>query len=110
MIVLEVALCLFRDSLFFVVRMISYDMNDKKKRESRKRHIATSRTPSNLSTTALAFLLQSLLKLRASSLPKELIRATRSSELSLLERIQKVRAISKFRVKQITLALRLSQT
>lgn len=64
----------------------------------------------NLSTTAPAFLLQSLLDLSASPLPEKLIRATCSNELSLLERILKVRAISKLRVEQITLAFCFGQT
>ena len=62
------------------------------------------------STTAPAFLLKSLLSLSAGPLPEKLIRATRGNELSLLERIHKIRAISKFRVEQITLALRFGQT
>jgi hypothetical protein len=64
----------------------------------------------NLSTTAPAFLLQSLLGLSASPLPEKLIRATCSNELSLLERILKIRAISKLRVEQITLAFCFGQT
>lgn len=64
----------------------------------------------NPTNTAPAFLPQGLFGLSARPLPEKLIRATCSNELSLLERILKIRAISKFRVEQITLAFRFGQT
>lgn len=51
-----------------------------------------------------------LLLCGASTIIKELIRTTRSDEVTLRKRIGKVRAILKYRVEDITLARRFAQT